>query len=149
MGWEQRRIRGMGWMGGVGGLRTPWWCCAREYVQYPASAPSTSEVAVGLCPFCIPLFIIAQLFLCAVTISPLHLLCILLAEQMFVQVQAQGSQVLACLVCFRLFNLLSLIFYSLLFARTSYLLSQYESKKDVSEWNWVLDWHFRVQMCWT
>ena len=102
-------------------------------MQCPAFAPSTSEAAVGLCPSCILLILIAQRVLCAVTISPLYFLCILLVEEMFVQVQLQGSQVLACLVCFRLFILQKLIFHSLLFARTSYLLNQYESKKDVSE----------------
>ena len=58
----------MGWAGGMGWLRCPadpfGDAVCGDHVQYPAFAPSTSEVAVRFRPFCILLFIICmQLFL--------------------------------------------------------------------------------------
>ena len=118
----------MGRVGGFGGLPTPWWCCAQELCAVPCFCSQHLRGGSWSVSFLYPIDHNCQLFLCAVTISPLYFLCVLLVE-MFVQVQVQGSQVLACLVCFRLFILLNLVFYSILFARTSYLLNQYESKK--------------------
>ena len=54
------------------------------HAQYPAFAPSTSEVAVTFWPFYILLFI---LYFIVILFSPLSFLCILLLEEMCVQVQ--------------------------------------------------------------
>ena len=79
-----------------------WWCCVQGacagpcfFSQPPAFAPSSSEVALGLFWF---LFILlsricpdwacTQLFL-----VPYKFLCILLLEEMFVQVQALQQKV--------------------------------------------------------
>ena len=55
----------------------------RDHMQFPAFAPDTSEVAVGLHPVCIVRFIIAHA--CSY-FSPLEVFCVLLL-QMFVTVQ--------------------------------------------------------------
>ena len=52
----------MGWAGRAALVvcPPPGGAVRRNCVQYPAFAPSTSEVAVGLCPSCILLIIIAS-----------------------------------------------------------------------------------------
>ena len=65
-------------------------CCGGaacgDHAQFPAFAPGTSEMSVGLWPFCILLFIIAPTtHVC----SYFQFLCVLLL-QMFVQVQVQA-----------------------------------------------------------
>ena len=70
MGW------GWGWIHGSGGGWL-WWSAhpfgggvGRVHVQYPAFAPSTSEMAVGFWLFCILLFIICANCLCMIILVP-------------------------------------------------------------------------------
>ena len=64
--WFFKWGKGWGWIGelgprgGLSGLPTPLVLCAGITQKYPLFGPGTSEVTVGLCPFCILLFIITS-----------------------------------------------------------------------------------------
>ena len=89
--WGEARGGSRGGAGGVTWARPFGSVVCRGHAQYPAFAPSSSEMAVGFCwSFCI-LSIICPNCTCTQVLfffSPLEFLCILLLEETFVQVQA-------------------------------------------------------------